>query len=398
MFFHKLAATAQAVTGAASSEAATTASEETAAATDAAAAAAAGGIATALSGEVGGVGTWPIIGWIAVLFGFIMRGIYLLFAAMNIYSITLCIVLFTIVTKMLLLPLTIRQQKFSKVQALMTPEINALQKKYQGRRDQASMARMQAEQQQIYDKYGSSMSAGCLPSLIQLPFLFALYPVIMYFSYYVPEILKESEEVQTAFFMLGNIDLQVSPWSLTSFSDLFGNLAWLIPLLAGGFQLLSTKLMQPATQSSSDAPGANSMKIMTYFMPIFTVYIGFTLPAFLGVYWVVQSAVMLVQQLVINKKMSKIPVEDIIKANIEKQNKKRAKKGLPPINEKAAMNTRKLDAENNKKTEEQLRERDEKMKASTDYYRSRSAAPGSLAAKANMVRDYNERHEKKTTK
>ena len=138
------------------------------------------------------------------------------------------------------------------------------------------------------------------------------------------------------------------------------------------------------------------MKMMTYFMPIFTVYIGFTLPAFLGVYWVVQSLVMLIQQYIINKKMDKIPIEDIIKANIEKKNKKRARKGLPPINEKAAMNTRKLDAEQAEKTEEQLRERDEKIKASTDYYRSRSAAPGSLAAKANMVRDYNEKHDKKS--
>lgn len=394
MFFQKLAATA--------SSAAETASEAASeAATEAAtAAAAAGGIATALSGEIGGVGNWPIIGWIAILFGFIMRGIYLVFAAMNIYSITLCIVVFTVVTKMLLLPLTIRQQKFTKVQALMQPEITALQKKYQGRRDQASMAKMQAEQQQIYDKYGSSMAAGCLPSLIQLPFLFALYPVIMYFSGYVPEILKESTEVQTSFFMLGNIDLQISPWTSTSFSSIsafFGNLAWLIPLLAGGFQFLSTKLMQPKNQPQrSDAPGGNSMKMMTYFMPIFTVYIGFTLPAFLGVYWVVQSLVMLIQQYVINKRMDKIPIEDIIKANIEKRNKKRARRGLPPINEKAAMNTRKIDAEKAEKTEEQLRERDEKIKASTDYYRSRSAAPGSLAAKANMVRDYNEKHDKKS--
>ncbi|MBR6270895.1 MAG: YidC/Oxa1 family membrane protein insertase [Lachnospiraceae bacterium] len=349
------------------------------------------------------MGSWPIIGWIAWLFGWIMRGIYLALTGMNIYSVTLCIVVFTIVTKMLLLPLTIKQQKSSKIQALMQPEIQALQKKYQNRRDQASMAKMQAEQQQIYQKYGAGMLSGCLPSLIQLPLLFALYPVIMYFGAYVPEIIalhnSDPAKVESFFTLFGSIDLLNSPWNEMDFKNLFGNLAWLIPILSGGLQFLSVKLTTALTENKNkkkkdDNPAAGSMKIMTYFMPIFSVYICFTLPAFLGVYWVVQSLVMIVQQFFINKHFAKIPVEDIIRENIQKANKKRARKGLQPINEKEALKKINQPAEEEEKTKEELEERDRQVKSSTEFYNSRSAAPGSLAAKAGMVKEYNERHNK----
>lgn len=392
--------TATATTPAVSEAAAesTTAAAETTAA-------AATGLTYALSSEVGGMGSWPIIGWIAWLFGWIMRGIYLALTGMNIYSVTLCIVVFTIVTKMLLLPLTIKQQKSSKIQALMQPEIQALQKKYQNRRDQASMAKMQAEQQQIYQKYGAGMLSGCLPSLIQLPLLFALYPVIMYFGAYVPEIIalhnSDPAKVESFFTLFGSIDLLNSPWNEMDFKNLFGNLAWLIPILSGGLQFLSVKLTTALTadknkgkKKKDDNPAAGSMKIMTYFMPIFSVYICFTLPAFLGVYWVVQSLVMIVQQFFINKHFAKIPVEDIIRENIQKANKKRARKGLQPINEKEALKKINQPAEEEEKTKEELEERDRQVKSSTEFYNSRSAAPGSLAAKAGMVKEYNERHNK----
>ena len=126
--------------------------------------------------QTGGFGSWPVIKQIAWVFGLIMQGIFVVLAAMGVISgmVPLCIIVFTIVTKMLLLPLTIKQQRFTKINAVMTPEIQALQKKYEGKRDQVSMTKMRAEQQAIYDKYGTSMSAGCLPSLIQLPLLFGL--------------------------------------------------------------------------------------------------------------------------------------------------------------------------------------------------------------------------------
>ena len=72
--------------------------------------------------------------------------------------------------------------------SVMNPEIQAIQKKYKNKKDQASMMKQQEEIQQVYDKYGTSMSAGCLPLLIQMPLLFALYPVIYNIQKYVPEI------------------------------------------------------------------------------------------------------------------------------------------------------------------------------------------------------------------
>ena len=90
----------------------------------------------------------------------------------------LSIIIYTIIVYTCMLPMTINQQRTSKMSTVMNPEIQAIQKKYKNRKDQASMMKQQEEIQQVYDKYGTSMMGGCLPLLIQMPFLFALYPVI----------------------------------------------------------------------------------------------------------------------------------------------------------------------------------------------------------------------------
>lgn len=72
----------------------------------------------------------------------------------------LCIILFTIITKLLLFPLTIKQQESSKLMSLMNPEIKAVQNRYKGKTDQASMAKQQVEMQAVYEKYGSNPMAG----------------------------------------------------------------------------------------------------------------------------------------------------------------------------------------------------------------------------------------------
>lgn len=340
---------------------------------------------------------WPIIKQIAYLLGFVMRGIFLALSSLGIHNITLCIILFTIITRMLLLPLTIQQQKFSKLNAVMNPELQALQKKYAGRKDQESVQRMQLEQQLIYDKYGVSMSAGCLPSLIQIPLLFALYPVVYNLERYVPELANYTEAELTKMYTIFGIYLKDTP-------HLGLNPTILIPILAGVAQFISTQLMmvnQPT--SNGDNPMASSMKTMNYTMPLMSVFFCFTFPAFIGVYWITMSVVMIVQQLFINNWLKKLDVEEMIRQNVEKKNAKRAKKGLPPIGEKALMATKKINNEVTKAAEERESRsskvnqamRDAKMKESTDYYNSKSAKPGSMAAKANMVKEYNEKHNKK---
>ena len=132
-----------------------------------------------------GYGDWPIIKQIAWLLGQVMNGIFNVLSAIGIENIGVCIIIFTIIIYTLMIPLTIKQQKFSKMSAVMQPEIKKIQKKYQGKTDQASMLKQQEEMNMVYEKYGTSMTGGCLPMLIQMPILFALYPVIRDIPTYV---------------------------------------------------------------------------------------------------------------------------------------------------------------------------------------------------------------------
>ena len=110
-----------------------------------------------------------IIDPIAKLMGLILNLIFEGLSAMGIVNLGLCIIIFTIVIKLLMLPMTIKQTKFSKMSQLVQPEITKIQKKYQGKTDNASMMKQQEEIQAVYDKYGISMSGGCLQMFIQLP-------------------------------------------------------------------------------------------------------------------------------------------------------------------------------------------------------------------------------------
>ena len=121
----------------------------------------------------------------AWILGKILEIIYDLFSTMGIYNIGFCIILFTIVVRMLMLPMQIKQQKFSKLNSVMTPEIQKIQKKYQGKKDQQSQLAQQEEIKAVYDKYGTSPTGSCLQLLIQMPILFALYRVIMNVPAYV---------------------------------------------------------------------------------------------------------------------------------------------------------------------------------------------------------------------
>ena len=132
-----------------------------------------------------GYGDWPIIKQIAWLLGQVMNGIFNVLSKIGIENIGVCIIIFTIIIYTLMIPLTIKQQKFSKMSAVMQPEIKKIQKKYEGKKDQASMMKQQEEINLVYEKYGTSMTGGCLPMLIQMPILFALYPVIRDIPTYV---------------------------------------------------------------------------------------------------------------------------------------------------------------------------------------------------------------------
>lgn len=130
----------------------------------------------------------PIIGQVAWLLGNIMNGIFTVIDFIGIPNIGLAIILFTIVVNLLMTPLNIRQQKFSKLSAKMSPEIQAIEAKYKGKSDQNSLMAKNQEVQMVYAKYGVSASGSCVQLLIQMPILFALYRVIQSMPAYVTKI------------------------------------------------------------------------------------------------------------------------------------------------------------------------------------------------------------------
>lgn len=130
----------------------------------------------------------PVIGWIAQLLGLVMNGIYEVLDALNIPNIGLAIILFTIIIYLAMTPLQIHQQKMSKVMAIVTPEMTAIQKKYQGKKDALSQQKMNEETMALYEKYGTSPTGSCLPLAIQMPIILALYQVILRIPAYITRI------------------------------------------------------------------------------------------------------------------------------------------------------------------------------------------------------------------
>lgn len=411
-----------------------------------------------------GIYDWPVISQISWLLGKVMNGIYNVLSAIGIENIGVSIIIFTIIVYTLLIPLTIKQQKFTKMQSVMTPEIRKIHKKYEGKRDQASMLKQQEEMNAVYDKYGTKMSSGCLPSLIQMLFLFGLYPVVQNIPRYVDKvhdvymplvekiqsvagsqaIMEKIGEASPVLMSPGSYDysqantlvealykfqdatwntlidkipqveslvnstrdqidnlnqflgvnIGAHPWNLLmdalkDFSIIGIILAVIIPILAGLTQFLSVKLSQAGSSmmDDKDNPMAGSMKTMTYTMPLISVVFGFTLPAGLGLYWVASAAVRCVQQLAINKYLSKKSVEDIIAENQKKMKKKIEKKGTSAqeINRMATTSTRNVGSSS--KSKKSQAENDEKIRRAQEL--AKNAKPGSLTDKANLVARYN---------
>ena len=272
----------------------------------------------------------------------------------------------------------------------MNPEIQAIQNKYKGKNDQASMMKMQEETKLIYQKYGTSPTGGCLGSLIQLPFLFALWPVMRNITDHVGRI-----DASKAHSVLGVVisGTEKNPAATPSTLLKSGNtwlivVAILIPVLSGASQWISSKIAQNSMKSRNSKQEENAMtqqmNMMMNIMPLMSVFLCFSMEIVLGIYWIVSAVVRTIQQVVINKVLDKKSIDVLVKENMEKVEKKNAKKkevDARMLNEMAQRNTRKIE--------------DKKLTSDNnmDSYKP-NAKPGSLAAKANMVRDYNNRNNK----
>lgn len=410
--------------------------------------------------------TTPIIGQVAWLLGKLMDGIFnVLSSAFGIENIGLCIILFTIIIYTFMIPLTIKQQKFSKLSAVMNPELQAIQKKYKNKRDQESMLKMQEEMKMVYDKYGTSQMGGCLQLVIQFPILLALWKVIQNIPAYVGgvkdmymplvnEIMatggyqKIMEKIGSASPIMINpekfdytktntiVDVlykfQPSTWDtlkdkfpdLSSLIDstsgqishinnflganisyapvnlmmdalktgaiLVAIVALLIPILSGLTQWINIKLMpQSPGMDDRENPMANSMKTMNMIMPLFSVFMCFTMPAGLGLYWIFSAICRSVQQVAINKYLDRMDMDELVKKNMEKAKKKYEKKKVSTeeLNQMATKKVRNIAVEQ-KHNHTADSEQEAKLQQAAE--RGKNAKPGSLTAKANMVRKFNE--------
>ena len=422
-----------------------------------------------------------ILGPIAKLLGYLMNAIFNGLEWIGIPNIGLAIILFTLVIYLCLTPLTIKQQKFSKLSAKMNPEIQAIQEKYKGKKDQETAMRMNEETKAVYEKYGVSPSGSCVQLLIQMPILFALYRVINNIPAYVDKVKAAFFPFVTQFIGCGDKAMQfiqnkenfgsaaqfskqfeafatadaetisntfidvlnkatTSEWhniyatgNFESLKELITNAnntgvfdrlskynnflglnianspsyiikdaystgkylmivaAILIPLLAALTQWINTKLMpQPEKSNNQQANSMqSSMKTMNVMMPIMSAVFCFTLPCGMGIYWIAGAVIRSVQQIVINKHLDKQDLDKIIEENMAKAKKKREKKGVSAatLTNSASRNTRTIAEKASTKT---LQEKEESLKRVNDYYAKNGIKPGGIAAKAHMVKRYNE--------
>lgn len=420
-----------------------------------------------------------ILGPIAKLLGWIMNGIYLgMYKLFGIENVGLSIILLTIVIYLCMLPLTIKQQKFSKLTQKMQPEIQEIEKKYKGKTDQASMQAKAEEQQLIYQKYGVSPTGSCVQLLIQMPILFALYRVFYNVPAYVKsvkeifgglvtsikgtegyvntlaELVSEYKIVTSSNLNANNIvdklsnvsgtqldnyvidilyklpsdgwnklsayfsdagstisevvehmdsfnyfcmlNISDTPWYIikTNFAAhnyLLVVLALLVPIVSYVSQIINMKMMPQANNTNDQM--AQQMKTMNTMMPLISLFMCFTVPVGLGIYWIAGAVVRAVQQFFINRHIENLDLEEIIKKNQEKAKKRREKMGIAEnqIRNAASINTRTIES----KAKVNVSSAEKELQLEKAAAAKSQAKPGSMAAKANMVKEFNERNSRK---
>lgn len=242
------------------------------------------------------------------------------------------IIIFTLLVKALLWPLTAKSQKSMVEMQKLQPEIKKLQEKYKNDKE-----KLNQETMDLYQKHNVNPAGGCLPMLIQLPLIIAVYQVVssplthmMHYSAdtikKIAEILQVSEKMPQIDMInkITNSGIDFASYGIENFkkinfdflglnlaqtpqaviSDWSTNFIWLIPLLS-----LATAYMMSLTNKSqtTNAPAndqaAQTQKTMMYLMPLMSGYFTFVLPAGVGIYWIVSNVMQTVQQYMINKKL-----------------------------------------------------------------------------------------------
>lgn len=205
-----------------------------------------------------------LVGWLADMMAWAVQFFYNLAASLGFPSYGIAIIILTIVIKVLLLPFALKQIKSMKGMQEIQPKVAALQKKYKNDR-----AKLSIEMQKLYREHNISPLAGCLPLLIQMPFLVSIFYALQGFQY---------DSAHASFLWLS---------SLASKDP-----TYVLPILSA----VSTWALSAQT-APKNAEGPQ--KMMTYFMPLFIGYISINFPSGLVIYWVVSNLFQLVQQTIV---------------------------------------------------------------------------------------------------
>lgn len=419
-----------------------------------------------------------ILGPFAWLFGKLLDFIYNLLAGDNgIANLGFCIIIFTVIVKIILLPLTIKQQKSTKINAIIQPELSKIQKKYKNKKDQESMLKQQQEIQAVYDKYGTSMTGGCLTTLIQFPIIMGLYRVIQNVPAYVGKIkdmyspianavidsqgvdkaqqfiidfVSENKVSSASYainkfeklseidvdniidvlsnFGISNLNTLIDTIKMTGDNILAGNvekidtihsfilginiseapgyhLSWAlcIPFLSAFFNYLSMKVTTGKQDQQMEGQTAAMMKSMQITMPLMSVFIGISMPAGIGIYWTMNAFLSLLTQIGINFYYDHADMDEILKKQMEKAEKKREKNG----GKKSFMERM---MEDSKAAQEELEKREAMRKNAVTPLKSyvisketqqivensqkKQYKSGSIGAKANIMLSYNNSNQK----
>ena len=440
-----------------------------------------------------------IMGPISTLMGWIFNLIYNLFYGFNIYSIGFSIIVFTIIIRILIAPLSLKMTRSSKIQQYLQPEFNKITKKYKGKKDQDSMLKQQRELAELRSKYGIKTTSGCLTTIIQFPIMIALYNVINNVPAYVHKVRGFYEPIANAIFRSENgytifkafvedeannksfsrvtslmkgglaefssvtdatsefgkntintiidvltkcnndllsklgeafsknpevgIAISNNSDSINQANNFFGinlsdapglkiSLALIIPIASFIFQYLSMKVMpMQKTGDEQQDQMAETMRKTMIFMPIMSFFFTIIAPAGLGLYWATSALVGMLITIITNKYYEKADMEKLVAKQIEKAEAIRQKKG----NKKSFMERMMDSAYGNSQSEEAEHARGMNKYSNTNLknYTSPTAyknenqsddvgdrtdtgkkyRAGSISARANSVRDYNNKGE-----
>ena len=425
------------------------------------------------------------------LMGIIINAMYNLFAHMGIESIGLSIIVFTLFIRLVLIPLNYKSTKSSKIQQFLQPEFKKIQKKYKGKKDQASMLAQQKETSELQRKYGIKMTSGCLTAFIQFPILISLYNMMSNLPAYIVKIKSLYSPIANAImandgwassftkFVTENskqfarateavkyfsatatptdatsgqalnyvIDIlgKCSTSQLETFGKLFGTdvgaavtnnldgisrvnnfvlginlseapglkLTWalLIPIASFLFQFLSMKVM-PATPTNGDPQmeaQQKSMKVVMYIMSGFSFLLAVSVPAALGLYWAMGGFVAFVTSVILNKYFDNADMEAIVakakekaeikyKKELEKNGGKPKKSFMERMMEQGSEQD---EAAQSKGMSQYGGARLKNYSSSTSVKTNEASTknvsykPGSIAAKANALKQYNEKGDNK---